>query len=157
MHVRQLGPDEVETLRTIRLEALRSDPDAFGSTLERELGRTDDDWRAWLGRGATFVAEDSTGPAGLVAVVHHEELAAVGVYAMFVSDRARGQGVGRALVEAGIAWAASSTADRLVLLVIEGNGPATTLYESCGFTRTGRSEVRERDGVTEVEMARRTR
>ena len=66
MVVRRLTPTDVDTLRAIRLEALRTDPDVFGSTLEREEGRSDDEWRAWLGRGVTFVAEVDGEPSGLV-------------------------------------------------------------------------------------------
>ncbi len=154
MVVRQLGIDDVDILRTIRLEALRSDPDAFGSTLEREESRTEDDWRAWLGRGATFAADADDGPAGLVVAIPGNDPRTVGIYAMFVSARARQQGIGRALVEAAVEWAASTGAERATLLVIDGNTLAAALYESCGFAYTGESERRERDGAVELAMAR---
>jgi GNAT superfamily N-acetyltransferase len=153
VRVRQLTPNDIDTLRTIRLEALRSDPDAFGSTLEREEGRSDDDWRAWLGRGATFVAEVDGAPSGLVVASAPNDPSTVGLYAMFVSARARGAGVGRALAEAAVAWATGTGAERVVLMVIEGNTPAIRLYESCGFAFTGVREPRERDGAIELEMA----
>ena len=156
MRVRKLTPDDIETLRTIRIESLRSDPDAFGSTLAREEGRTDDDWRSWLGRGATFVAEDDEGPVGLVVVIAHDPPPA-GIYAMFVSPRARRGGVGKALVEAALAWSDAVGAPETALLVVDGNTAAITLYESCGFAFTGRTEIRERDGVVEREMARVSR
>jgi GNAT superfamily N-acetyltransferase len=154
VQVRRLAPADGETLRTIRLEALRSDPDAFGSTLEREESRSDDDWRAWLGRGATFVAETDDGPVGLIVAIPHDDPTTVGIYAMFVSSRARRGGVGRALVEAAIEWATGRDAERVTLMVIDGNEPASKLYESCGFTYSGESERRERDGAVELAMSR---
>ena len=154
MLVRQLTPNDIETLRAIRLEALRTDPDAFGSTLEREEGRSDDDWRAWLGRGVTFVAEVDGEPSGLVvALAQDDDPSTCGIYAMFVTTRARRSGVGQALVEAAVDWAASVRAERVVLMVIEGNAPAINLYKSCGFTFTGLRQSRDRDGATELEMA----
>jgi GNAT superfamily N-acetyltransferase len=150
VQVRRLAPADVETLRTIRLEALRSDPDAFGSTLEREEGRSDDDWQAWLGRGATFVAETDDGPVGLIVARPHDDPTTVGIYAMFVSSRARRGGAGRALVEAAIEWATDSGAEQLTLMVIDSNEPASKLYESC----SGESERRERDGAVELAMTR---
>ncbi len=39
-------------------------------------------------------------------------------------------------------------------MVIEGNTPAISLYESCGFAFTGLRQSRDRDGATELEMAR---
>lgn len=154
MQVRRLDPADVATLRTIRLEALRSDPDAFGSSLEREEGRTDADWRTWLGRGATFVAEEQGDPVGLVCAVPHADPATVGLYAMFVSSRARRRGVGRALVEVAVEWATTAGAEQVTLMVIEGNDAASTLYESCGFTYSGESERRERDDAVELVMTR---
>ncbi len=154
MRVRQLTPTDIDTLRSIRLEALRTDPDAFGSTLEREEGRSDDDWRAWLGRGATFVGEVDGEPSGLVVALAQDDRSTVALLAMFVSARARRAGVGRALVEAAVGWAANTGAERVVLMVIDGNTPAIRLYESCGFVFTGGRVSRERDGATELGMAR---
>lgn len=154
MRVRQLGTDDVDILRTIRLEALRSDPDAFGSTLEREEGRSDDDWRTWLGRGATFVSEDDLGPTGLIVAAPHDDPRLVGIYAMFVTARIRRQGVGRALIDAAVEWASATGADRVELMVVGGNEPAASLYEACGFVHTGASERRERDGAIELVMER---
>ena len=73
---------------------------------------------------------------------------------MFVTPRACGAGVGTALVEAAVEWAASVGAERVVLMVIEGNTQAISLYESCGFAFTGLRQSRDRDGATELEMAR---
>jgi hypothetical protein len=36
IEIRRLGSNEAELFRDIRLEALRGDPDAFGSTFEAE-------------------------------------------------------------------------------------------------------------------------
>ena len=154
MRIRQLGSDDVDILRTIRIEALTADPDAFGSTLEREQGRSNEDWVAWLNRGATFIGEDDAGATGLLVAVPHDDPRTVSLYSMFVTRRARRRGVGAALVQAGVAWAASIGAERVTLMVIEGNTPAATLYEACGFVYTGECELRDRDGALELEMAR---
>ena len=139
---------------TIRLEALRTDPDHVRQHARREEGRSDDDWRAWLGRGATFLSwKTATIRWGLIVAVANDEGDA-DLYAMFVSPRARRLGVGRALVAAGTAWAAEIGARRVVLMVIEGNTRAISLYESCGFAFTGLRQSRDRDGATELEMAR---
>jgi RimJ/RimL family protein N-acetyltransferase len=60
------------------------------------------------------------------------------LFGMYVRPRWRGQGIGRELVQAALKYAR----DRLAVLVVqltvtEGNGPAVTLYESCGFVRFG--------------------
>ena len=155
MLVRRLTPTDVDTLRTIRLEALRTDPDAFGSTLEREEGRSDDDWRAWLGRGATFVADVDGEPSGLVVALAQDDPSIVALLAMFVSSRARRSGVGQALVEAAVEWAANAGAERVVLMVIEGNTPAISALRVVRIRLHRRGvQSRDRDGATELEMAR---
>ena len=43
-----LRPATLETVRPLRLRALREDPDAFGSTLAGEERRPDADWHFWV-------------------------------------------------------------------------------------------------------------
>ena len=57
---------------------------------------------------------------------------------MFVSEALRGQGAGRALVQAALGAAASRPGVLVVTLTVtEGNAPAIALYESCGFRTFG--------------------
>ncbi len=53
---------------------------------------------------------------------------------LFVTDAARGRGLGRAMVGAAIDRAAERGARRIELDTKEANGPARALYESLGFT-----------------------
>ena len=70
IEVRRAMPGDEPILRALRLQALSDTPEAFGSTYERELARTDDDWRRWLTPGATFILTDEDGPRGLVSGGH---------------------------------------------------------------------------------------
>jgi RimJ/RimL family protein N-acetyltransferase len=154
--VRRLTTDDIDLLRKIRLDALRTDPDAFGSTLEREESRSDDDWRGWLSRCATFVAEEAGDPVGLVGgMIDDEQADRAVLISMWVAPAVRGQGIGRALVEAVVDWATAAGKQQVNLLVIEGNRAAIALYEKCGFTFSGESVRRDRDGATEQLMSRR--
>ena len=56
---------------------------------------------------------------------------------MYVRPRARGRGVGEALVAVVIGWAGARDAAGLHLWVTETNAHARELYERCGFTLTG--------------------
>ena len=86
-------------LRELRLEALTDAPDAFGSTYERELARTVEDWRRWLSPGATFILDDRHAPCGLVACARDATAPTiVELMAMWVHPKLRGSGAADALV-----------------------------------------------------------
>jgi ribosomal protein S18 acetylase RimI-like enzyme len=78
---------------------------------------------------------------------------------MWVEPRARGKGVGRALGQAVIDWAAAKGAPSVRLAVNEQDAAAPALYRSLGFVDTGRREpdlFEGRDGFAMV-MERRIR
>lgn len=88
-------------------------------------------WRGELGRadGEVLVTE-RTGTVTGFAIVAALPVAEV---SMLVGRPFRGQGAGRALLEAAVAWARGRGAARVVLEVFDHNAPAIALYRSCGF------------------------
>ena len=66
-------------LRSVRLRAMLQAPEAFGSTFEREAGRTVAEWASWLAPGAVFLLESST--IGHPAVGQVGDVASSGVVA----------------------------------------------------------------------------
>ena len=143
--VREFAPDEWPLYRMVRLAALEESPDAFGSTLTHERARADDEWVTRLARGVSsprelpLVAEVDNEPGGLAWVWLEGEgpACAAHVYQMWVAPSKRRLGVGRALLDAAIAWARSVGARALVLDVTTGNTAAVQLYEGAGFVATG--------------------
>ena len=153
MWVRQAEPGDEQTLRCLRLEALSDSPDAFGSTIERELARTLEDWRGWMSPGVTFILESAGEPRGIVAGRQNEQRSSViHLLAMWVHPDARGGAGGDALVRAVLEWARARGAQVVRLHVIEDNFRARRFYDRLGFRLTGRTHIRERDGRLELEM-----
>jgi GNAT superfamily N-acetyltransferase len=143
-------------LRELRLQALRDAPEAFGSTYERECGRTTAEWQQWLSPGATIVLYELTAARGMVAGLRDEtDPAVVHLMAMWVHPAIRGSGGADELVSAVISWARSANAKLVRLKVIRGNDRARHFYERMGFRSTGHEGVRERDSVIEIQMERR--
>lgn len=54
---------------------------------------------------------------------------------LFVRPEARRQGVGRGLLERARQWAVETQSKGLILSTATTNGPAQSLYESCGWRR----------------------
>jgi len=142
--VRKLERHEWALYRQLRLAALEESPDAFGSTLAAEQGRTSDDWAARLAEGdgsgssLPLIAEVQTEPAGLAwARVDTSDPTLVNVYQMWVAPEFRGCGAGRLLLRAAVAWARARSARAVQLGVTLGDTPAMHLYASEGFKPVG--------------------
>ena len=154
--VRETIAGDWQALRDIRLEALRDAPTAFGSTYEREAHRGEAHWRDRSSRGGTFLAylPDPSDPAGLIGG-YQEDPVTVELVSMYVRPRARGRGVGEALVAAVLNWAGQRNAAAVHLWVTASNAPARALYERCGFTLTGEQQPLPSDpALGEVAMSR---
>ena len=147
MTVRRLRADETTLLKTLRLRALAESPDAFGDSLATARARPDAYWTEMTrsvtepDRHAMFLAEDAAAAVGIAfGLVDRERADRAHLGGMWVDPAARRRGVGRALVDAVLAWARERRFRDIVLWVAEGNAAATALYERAGFTRTGRRD-----------------
>jgi GNAT superfamily N-acetyltransferase len=135
--MRRLGPDDWRTWRAVRLAALAESPRAFSSSLAREQGYAESDWRDRLGpaRGLKAVADDDAGLVG--GWVPEDRGGAVELYSMWVRPEWRGKGVGDLLVDEVVAWATENGHPRVDLWVVDGNKVAERLYRRHGFEMTG--------------------
>jgi ribosomal protein S18 acetylase RimI-like enzyme len=152
--VRHVRAGEQERLKAIRLAALTTDPDAFGSTRERDAARPQAWWDVWAAASAdgstqrTFVVTATTDDrwSGLALMrLRDEDPRLADLLAMWVAPEVRGRGAGRALCDACAAWAAQRGATELRLGVVVDNHRARRAYEAAGFAVTGRSTW-SRDG-----------
>jgi GNAT superfamily N-acetyltransferase len=151
--VRRVVIGDEPVLRAVRLQALSDSPGAFGSTYERELARTTEDWRRWLAPGVTFLLEAGGEACGLVAGVRDAQNSlVVHLMAMWVHRDHRGTGAADALVSFVKAWAAEVGATQVRLNVVESNERAIRCYERAGFRATGRQGVVENSRDVEIEM-----
>jgi len=137
---------------------LRDEPVAFGSTYERELARTHDDWLRWIAPDATFLLFVDDAARGLVAAAtDRDDRGVVWLLAMWVHPSARGGGRAGLLIDAVAAWAAESGAREVRLHVVDSNERARMCYTRSGFSPNGHTTLRDRDGAAEIEMTRHVR
>ncbi|MET9765269.1 GNAT family N-acetyltransferase [Streptomyces sp. NPDC006372] len=78
------------------------------------------------------------------------------LYALYVHPDHVGRGAGQALLKESVARCSAAGHDRMLLWVLEENGPARRFYERAGFRADGAAEPFEVQGVTvpEVRYAR---
>jgi ribosomal protein S18 acetylase RimI-like enzyme len=143
--VRIVRGDEGPALRDLRLRALTTDPEAFGSTFEQELARPGSFWSTWAQLSAqartqcTFVVDRGGWLDGLAMVRPvGDGRGRAELLAMWVAPEVRGTGLGEELIDAAAHWARKYGSSRLTLQVVETNDRARRAYERAGFTVTGR-------------------
>ena len=138
--IRPVTAADADAYRDIRLEALKQQPQAFSSTFARE---SEQPLPWFIERIATghvigaFADGRLVGVAGCWRQDGEKERHKAALWGMYVRPAARRSGVGRRLVEAILAHAATRV-EQVNLSVVSGNEAALRLYRNAGFVEYGR-------------------
>ncbi len=143
--VRRIRSEDWDSLRTLRLAALKDAPLAFGSTFARENDSASLKWKNWALRGATgtheaiYVAVNEPGQLiGMIGAYPEEERAFI--WGMWVHPTYRGRGIGGELLDDIVSWLTSARRSRDILLEVNPSQEvALRLYRGHGFVSTGRT------------------
>lgn len=141
MEIRLLNESDARSYQQVRLSALKNNPEAFGSTYEREAAFPLEFVAGRLKPGEDqFVLgafQDGESLTGIVTFKREEspKMRHRGnVFAMYVAPEARGRSVGKRLMEELIRRARETDGlEQIHLAVVTDNGPARKLYTSLGF------------------------
>jgi len=139
IQIRQLTLADAESFRGLRLEGLRLNPEAFGSTYEFEKDQPLTRYTGWLTNSAVFGACQNSHLIGTASFTQQSGLkdSHKGLLrAMYVRPAARRSGAGRQLVQA-IIELARQKVEQVQLAVVSDNQPAIRLYQSLGFRQYG--------------------
>jgi len=139
MEIRQLTAADVEVYRDLRLEGLQTNPEAFGASFEEEKDLSLESFASRLEGQGTFTfgafdQEDLLGVATLVQANKMKLKHKASIFAVYVSSKKRGLGIGKQLM-VGIINQAKSIVDveQINLTVVSSNESAKGLYTSLGF------------------------
>jgi ribosomal protein S18 acetylase RimI-like enzyme len=139
IQIRRLAASEGAAYREIRLEALRLNPEAFGSTFEAESARPLAHFSERVTQCPMFGAfrgEEIVGMAGFLGRAGLKDAHKGYLWGMYVRAGSRNAGVGRRLAEAVIGFAREHV-EVLQLDVVSENEAARRLYASLGFVEYG--------------------
>jgi ribosomal protein S18 acetylase RimI-like enzyme len=159
--IRRLAPadTDVALYRDIRVEALKANPEAFGSTFEIEDAQPLSWFSARLGSSEILGAfyDARLVATASFAIQQGQKKAHKGtLWGMYVRPDARRTGIGRRLVEA-IIDLARQRVELIQLTVVRDNEQARRLYTSLGFREYGvEKKALKQDGryYDEVLMAK---
>jgi ribosomal protein S18 acetylase RimI-like enzyme len=137
--IRRLRSDDAASFRAIRLEAVKADPEALGSTFELE-DKLD---VAWFARRledshvmGAFQDGELAGTAGFSIQQGQKNAHKGRLWGMYVRSCSRNLGLGRLLLRA-VLEVARENVELIQLSVVTEKRPARRLYESAGFSQFG--------------------
>ena len=145
IRIAALGEADAPSYRALMLHAYEAAADAFTSTPQERAAEPLSWWVARLAdpQGLShafgaFLGDELLGTVTLEFSAKPKTRHKAHLIGMFVAQAARGQGAGRALLQAAMRLAGDRPGVRVVTLTVtEGNAPAIALYEAFGFERFG--------------------
>ncbi|MBO1514404.1 GNAT family N-acetyltransferase [Metabacillus bambusae] len=141
MNIRTLNESDAQLYQNLRLNALKINPEAFGSTYEREVRFSIETiverLKPTKDKFVLGAFDDSGSLVGMVTFIRENNLKTDhkgNVFGMYVAPKSRGQGLGKALMLELIRKASNCDGlEQINLAVVSDNDSAKKLYESVGF------------------------
>jgi ribosomal protein S18 acetylase RimI-like enzyme len=144
--VERLTESDWRVFAGVRLRALTDSLGERDPQYQREVTFTAAQWRRRLRDHAQFAVLIDDRPVGLIGA-QQENVDTVYLYSLWLDPSARGHGLARALVEAGVDWALDRRARTVKLRVAVDNAVARGIYESLGFAVMPVENASPRDEV----------
>lgn len=144
--VARLTESDWRVFAQMRLRALTESLGENHPSYRQEAAFTAAQWRGRLREHAQFAAIVADRPVGLLAA-QQQNTETVYLYSLWLHPSARGGGLARRLVAAGLDWARARGVRIVRLRVAADNAAARGVYESLGFrvapheTSAGQSEL----------------
>ena len=141
MNIRILNESDARIYQELRLEALKTNPEAFGSTYEREVEFTlemvKERIRPLKDKFVAGAFDDHNSLVGIVVFkretnfkIQHKG----NIFGMYITPANRGQGIGKLLINDVISRAKNlGGLEQINLTVVSDNHSAKKLYKSMGF------------------------
>jgi GNAT superfamily N-acetyltransferase len=153
--LQHLFPPQCEEYKSIRLIALITNPEMFGSNYAKESVYTKDDWTSLLEnelRGMFALYHDKS-LVGLSGVAIRKENPTTAIFiASFIEPAHRGKGLSKLFYEARIEWARQKQCKLITVSHRFGNKTSEAAIKRFGFKYTNTEEVNWPDGIRAAEL-----
>ena len=156
--IRKLNEDDWRVFSEVRLKALQTDPQVFGSNFELESKFTETDWRSRLQSedSSIFMLFDGEKPIGITGVsVFREDPSrqTAILWGSWLAPDYRRKGLSDLMYKTRIAWAKARPEIRRIIVSHRASNTASrSANQKHGFVFTGTHEKVWTDGKTEDEV-----
>ncbi|MBC7798339.1 MAG: GNAT family N-acetyltransferase [Pyrinomonadaceae bacterium] len=156
--IRRLTEDDWLEFSQVRLKALLTNPEVFGSNYERESQMPEAEWRSRLQEkvnGIFLIYENET-PIGITCVSIDRDDATrktALLWGSWLAPRVRGKGLSELMYQTRINWAREQpTVEKIIVSHRASNLASKRANQKHGFVATHKNEKVWTDGATENEI-----
>jgi ribosomal protein S18 acetylase RimI-like enzyme len=139
MEVKTLPPERWMEAMELRLQGLKTDPIAFGSSYEEEENFTEAEWKRRM-TSALFTFSDDK-PVGTITYLFDNRLKTkhiARIFGVYVDPNYRGRGIGKKLLEKALELIQENkNIVKIQLMVNSKQNAAVALYKNMGFIVVG--------------------
>ena len=139
IEIKKLASSRWKDYRALRLEALKNDPIAFGSSYNEEIKLSNNEWKRRIKNSLFALLNDK--PIGTIVYIFENKTKTkhiANIYGVYVKKEYRGQGVGKKLVESAISLIKKNkNIIKINLNVNPKQKAAVKLYKKYGFKTIG--------------------
>jgi ribosomal protein S18 acetylase RimI-like enzyme len=139
LEIKRLPPDRWQDYKTLRLNALKNEPTAFGASYEDEVAFSEDEWKK-RSSNAIFALVNGK-PVGIVVFVFEKGAKTkhiANLFSVYVEPFSRGQGIGKKLLEHALSLISDNKEIVKVKLSVNPRQEAAVkLYGEMGFLVVG--------------------
>jgi ribosomal protein S18 acetylase RimI-like enzyme len=142
IEIKKLTSDRWNDLKKLRLEALKNEPTAFGSSFEEEVDAPKEEWQRKIGN--TIFALHNGQPVGMMVYVFSNRLKMkhiADIHAVYVNPDFRNRGIGNMMFSKTLSLIKENAQIRKIKLTVNPEqNQAVSLYKKHGFEMTGISK-----------------
>ena len=139
IEVGRLGADRWEEHKALRLEALESDPTAFGSSVSDEATLSESDWQRRAGNALFAFADGKlVGTIAIIVSSKPKTKHVAEIFGVYVKASQRRKGIGKLLLEKALEeLGRNPEVEKIRLTVNPEQRAALALYRRAGFHEVG--------------------
>ncbi len=156
--LKQIGENDWQMFRKIRLKALLTDPQVFGSHYDREKTYSGQDWKEWVGakNQAIFFIYDGEKLIGMTGIYIPQdtvEKSKAVLWGSWLEPAYRRQGISKLMYQARLEWARSQPEIKSIQVSHrESNLASKFANQKHGFKLVKEEEKEWHDGIEEKDV-----